>query len=203
MDNRKDRNDNSREEVDIDKWQKIARTNRKTRKNGAILIGSENVRRIRAAAMAEFNFDSNVSFVSSSREMVTQKLSATMSKSKVQKIDVVLHTGVDQLRGNSADFVLESIAGQISYAKRKRKTSQVYVCSVEERQDAGLMGKETAKTVNQELDNLCSEYGAKFLDLRPRMSECNFSGINRTGWLYTFEAARNISQEILSEVPGF
>ena len=107
------------------------------------------------------------------------------------------------MSGNSADFVLESIAGQISYAKRKRKTSQVYVCSVEERQDAGLIGKKTAKTVNQELENLCLKYGAKFLDLRPRMSECNFSCINRTGWLYTIEAARNISQEILSEVPGF
>ena len=169
----------------------------------AILIGAENVRKIRAAAMTEFNLDSNVSFISSASERVTRKLSDMMSKSKAQKIDVVLQKGIDQLSENSADFVLESIAGQISYAKRKRKTNQVFVCSVEERQDAGLMSKETAKTVNQELGNLCLEYGAKFLDLRRRMSECNFSGINRTGWMYTYEAARNISQEILSEVPGF
>ena len=153
--------------------------------------------------MTEFKLDSNVSFVSSPSERVTQKLSDIVTRSKAQKIDVVLHTGVDQLMGNSADFVLESIAGQISCAKRKQKTNQVFVCSVEERQDAGLMANETAKTVNQGLGNLCLEYGAKFLDLRPRMSECNFSGINRTGWLYTFEAAQNISQEILSEVPGF
>ena len=67
----------------------------------------------------------------------------------------------------------------------------------------GVMANETAKTANQELSRLCLEYGAKFLDLRPRLANCRFYGINKTGWLYTFEAAMNISQEILSEVVGF
>ena len=117
--------------------------------------------------------------------------------------DVVLHTGADQLKKRTADSVLESIASQISHVKQNRKTNQVFVCSVEERQDAGFIANETAKTVNEVLYGLCIEYGAKFLGLRQRMADCTFGGINKTGLQYTFEAARNISQEILSEVPGF
>ena len=175
----------------------------KPRQYGAILIGSENVHRIRAAAMEEFDIDSNASFITASNDNVKQRLSDSMTKSRAQKIDVVLNTGADQLLDKSADSVLESIASQISFAKQKRKTNQVFVCSVEERQDAGLMATETAKTVNQELTGLCLEYGAVFLDLRPRMSHCRFYGLNKTGRLLTFEAARNVAQEILSEVPGF
>ena len=77
------------------------------------------------------------------------------------------------------------------------------MCSVEQRTDAGLIAYETAKTVNQELSNLCAVYGARFIDLQPRMTECRFSGINRAGSLYTFEAARNVCQAIFGEVPGF
>ena len=193
---------NSREEPD-DCRDNASKTRVKTRESGAVLIGSENVKRIGAAAMEEFVMDSNVSFLASTSESTMQNLSKVMSRSKAQKIDVVFHTGSDQLKESTADFVLESIADQITCAKKKRKTNQVFVCSVEERQDAGLRANETAKTVNQELSSLCLEYGAKFLDLRPRTSECRFSGLNKTGRLYTFEAARNISQEILSEVPGF
>ena len=125
--NRNDRNDSSIEETD--ERGKIAKTKRKTRKNGAILIGSENVRRVRAAAMTELKLDSNVSFVSSPSERVTQKLSDIVTRSKAQKIDVVLHTGVDQLRGNSADFVLESIvrARSAAQSESKRLTKYLFV----------------------------------------------------------------------------
>ena len=173
------------------------------RKNGAILIGSENVHRIRAAAMEEFVLDSNVSFVTAKSSNITRSLSDAMVKSRAQKIDIVLNTGADQLITDSADSILENIACQITYARRKKKTKEVFVCSVEERQDLGVMAAETAKIVNQELKNLCSEYKAKYLDLRPRLALCQFSGINKTGRLLTFEAARNVAQEILSEVPGF
>ena len=179
------------------------RTKTKVRKCGAILIGSQNVKRVKAAAMNEFMLDSNVSFMATESDSAMQSLSYAMLKTKAQKIDVVLHTGADQVTNRTADSVLESIASQISHAKLKRKTNQVFVCSVEQRLDAGLTANETAKTVNQELGNLCAEYGAKFLDLRPRMTECKFSGFNKTGCLYTFEAAGSIAQEILSEVPGF
>ena len=182
---------------------KTEMTKTQPRKSGAILIGSENVKRIGAATKSKFILDSNVSFVVAKSENAMKTISAAMIKSKAQEIDIVLHTGADQLRGKTADFILESIANQITHVKQKRKTNQVFVCSVEQRQDAGVLAFETAKTVNQELVNLCSEYGAKYLDLRPRMSECRFSGMNKTGRLYTFEATRNISDEILSEVPGF
>ena len=173
------------------------------RKYGAVLIGSRNVTRIRAAAMTEFRLDSNVSFVPSESDNAMQSLSHTMMKSKAKQIDVVLHTGADQVAERTADSVLESIASQISHAKQIPKTNQVFVCSVEQRLDAGLIAHEMAKTVNQELGKLCAAYGAKFIDLRPRLTECKFAGINRTGWLYTFEAAQNVCQEILGEVPGF
>ena len=86
---------------------------------------------------------------------------------------MVLHTGADQLRERTADFVLENIASQISHAKKKRKTNQAFVCSVEERQDAGVMINETVK---QELSKICMEYGAQFLDVRSRVAECKFAG---------------------------
>ena len=182
---------------------KTGRTKIDARKYGAILIGSQNVARIRAAAMNEFVLDSNVSFVPTESDNAMQSLSNAMMRSKAKKIDVVLHTGADQVTERTADSVLESIASQISHAKQGPKTNQVFVCSVEERTDAGIIAHETAKTVNQELSNLCAVYRARFIDLRPRMTECRFSGINRTGSLYTFEAARNVCQEILGEVPGF
>ena len=80
--------------------------------------------------------DSNVSFSASASDSTMQNLSKVMSRSKVQKLDVVFHTVSDQLKGSTADFVLESIAGQITCAE-KRKTNQVFMCSGEGRQDAG------------------------------------------------------------------
>ena len=85
---------------------------------------------------------------------------------------IVLHTGADQLKKRAADSVLESIASQISHVKQNRQTNQVFVCSVEERQDAGFTANETVKTVNEVMYGLCIEYGAKFLDLRQRMADC-------------------------------
>ena len=180
-----------------------SRTKLNARKYGAILIGSQNVTRVKAAAMTEFMLDSNVSFVPTESDSAMQSLSNAMTKSKAKHIDVVLHTGADQVAKRTSDSVLDSIASQISHAKEIPKTSKVSVCPVEQRLDAGLIALETAKTVNQELSKLCAVYGATFIDLRPRMAECKFSGINKTGWLYTFEAARNVCQEILGEVPGF
>ena len=87
---------------------------KKTRKNGAILIGSDNVRRIKAAAMAEFEFDSNVHFVTSGSDYVMQRLSEIMAKSKAQKIDVVLHTGADQLKKRTADSVLRASSNMLT-----------------------------------------------------------------------------------------
>ena len=78
------------------------------RKNGAILIGTENVNRIKAAAKTEFIFDSNVTFVTTHSDSVMKSLTKIMTRSKAQRVDVVLHTGADQVKDRSADSVLES-----------------------------------------------------------------------------------------------
>ena len=81
---------NSREEPDD--WDIVSNTWVKAKEGGAVLIGSENVKRICETAMEEFVMDSNhnVSFLASTSDSTMQSLSKFMSRSKARKIDVVL-----------------------------------------------------------------------------------------------------------------
>ena len=115
----------------------------------------------------------------------------------------MIHYGENDIVGSDSDNVLEGIAHVISVAKRQPTTRDVVVCSIVERRDTGRNAADTARTVNDQLGALCATYGARYLDTRDRLRACLHSGINRTGFLYTWEGARNVSQEILSEVDGF
>ena len=190
---------------DTEGWTRVERKKKKNnvREYGAVLIGGPNVSRIKAAAMDEFSFDQNVSFVTAASDELNQSLCKATQRSKAKKIEVVIHSGSEDAVEHSADYVLEKLANMVKYASHLRKVEKVLVCSLEERRDAGSTVHENIKTINTELAQLCQSTGSTFIDLRPRLKESLFGGINRTGILYTFEGARNAAQHLLGETPGF
>ena len=187
-------------------WIRVVGKNKrkgKTRRHGAVLIGGHNVSRIKAAAMDEFLFDQNVSFVTTNSDDLKQSLRSVTQRSKAKEIQVVIHLGAEDAMDHSPDYVLEKLSYMVENASKEKNVQNVSVCSLEERRDSGSNVHENIKTVNAELAQLCLSTGSTFLDLRPRLKESRFGGINKTGILYTFEGARNVAQHILSETPGF
>ena len=190
---------------DTDGWTRVTRKKKrnKVRQRGAVLIGGQNVSRIKAAALDEFNFDQNVSFVAVGSEEFNESLHSVTQRSKAKQLDVVIHSGAEDAVRHGTDDVLEKLTNMVEYARGLKAVDTVSVCSLEERRDAGLIVCEKIRTINTELAQLCLSTGSNFIDLRPRLNESLFGGINRTGILYTFEGARNVAQHILAETAGF
>ena len=174
--------------------------------SGALIIGGSNVYRISIAARNEYNIDRSMfkCVPGIVIENVPNKLARAVQEVGVKEVDVVLHVGSDDLAAHrSVDYVLEGLATTIESSLMLQNVRDVVVCSVEERHDAGKDVYQNACGLNEQLSHLCSTYGAKFLDLRRRLQECRFGGINRTGVLYTAEGSHNVSQLLMSEVSGF
>lgn len=186
-------------------WMRVARKNKqnKHRKYGGILIGGQNVTRIKAAAMDEFKFDQNVSFVNTTSDNFKYSLSNITGRSKAENIDVVIHLGADDALVHCVDDILKKLTDFVKYATQISNVKTVSVCSLEERRDAGPTVYQIINKVNSELAQLCTSTGSTFIDLRPRLEETKHGGINRTGFLYTFEGSHSVAQHILAEVPGF
>ena len=159
--------------------------------------------RLRDAHKDQTNLKRNVKFVSAINKNIWDLIPGCIRKVRRSKLNVVLHTGADLVLKHTPDFVLECIASQIDLVKRQPKTRRVFVCSVEERVDAGFHVFETARTVNSELNNLCEAFGATFIDPRPGLSECKFGGLNKTGLLYTFEASKILAEMIADKPEAF
>ena len=168
-----------------------------------IVIGGINVSRLRDALRDKTNLERNVKFVTAFNKNIWDLIPGCIRKIRRSKLNVVLHTGADLVLKHTPDFVLECIASQIDLAKREPKTRRVFVCSVEERVDAGYHVFETARTVNSELSHLCEAFGATFIDLRPGLSECKFGGLNKTGLLYTFKASKILAEMIANKSDAF
>ena len=188
------------------KRRNATKTHKKRSDKGAVLIGGANVYRISAAARNEFNLNRRMfrSVPGMLTEDVQRYVTAALHEAGDREMDVVLHVGSEDLASRrSVDFILEGIAGIIGETRKKGRVRDVFVCSVEERRDLGQAIQQDARCLNEQLSLLCSSYGAKFIDLRSRLQECRFGGINRTGILYTTEGGHNVSQVLLSEVSGF
>ena len=164
------------------------------------------MRCIAFAARNEFNLESTM-FKCRPRMLVEdahQEVGTAVPNSAAAEVDVVLHLGTDDLvQHRSVGYVLEGLAIVIETARHKGKIREVVVCSVEERYDAGRSVYENSCLLNEQLSDLCQSYGARFLDLRDRLYQSRFHGLNRTGFLYTSQGSHNASQLILSEVYGF
>ena len=199
-------------EEDNDGFTVVARKQKKFKKqnvkakSGAVLVGGSNVRRIAIAARNEFDMDGAVFKCKPGMliEEAHQEVRTAVREAESSEVDVVLHVGsADLAKHRSVDYILEGLAGVIESSYNTRHVREVVVCSVEERNDMGRDVYESSCHLNEQLLGLCHSYGARFLDLRTRLRECRFGGINRTGLLYTSEGSHNISQLILSEVYGF
>ena len=101
-------------EDDDASWTLVKRKTRRRKafRSGAILLGGENVRRIRAAARKEFNFDRNVIFSSQSVSIsdMNQKLVSAARKVSADAVDVVIHLDGNDIMNSDADSVLEGLA---------------------------------------------------------------------------------------------
>ena len=193
------------ESGDGGEWTRVVRKRRrnKIRRYGAVLIGGQNVSRVKAAAMDEFPFDQNVSCVTTTSDDFSLSLQQTIQKYKAKDIDVVIHLGAHDAVDHSADHVLEKLTDMVNYSHKQKNVKTVSVCSLEERRDAGSLVYQNIKTINTELAHLCLSTESTLIDLQSRLQECLYGAINRTGILYTFEGARNVAQHIISETVGF
>ena len=137
-------------------------------------------------------------------EDVPSCVSTAVREAGTKDLDIVLHVGSNDLASHrSVDHVLDGLAGAIESTMNTKSVRDVFVCSIEERRDLGQDVKQASRLLNEQLSLLCGSYGAKFIDLRSRLQECRFAGINRTGILYTTEGSHNVSQLLMSEVSGF
>ena len=116
--------------------------------SGAILIGGSNVRRISSAARNEFDIDRQMfrSVPGIVTEDVPSYMSNAVRKTGGKEMDVVLHVGGDDLAAErSVDYVLEGLANAIESSRKLMHVREVFVCSIEERQDlAGSFTKRRA-----------------------------------------------------------
>ena len=121
----------------------------KVRRNGAVMICGQNVGRVKAAAMEEFIFDQNVSFVTTSSDDFNQSLRTAIQRSKAKEVEVVIHSGAEDILQHSSDYVLEKLTNMVDYARQLPKVKTVSVCSVEERRDAGSTVHQNVKISTQ------------------------------------------------------
>ena len=119
-----------------------------------VIVGGVNVSRLRDAAIESSDSRQETTFVRATSSNIWDILPAAVNKIK-SKIDVVLHTGADLVLHHSSEFVMECISRQIDLVRGIDKNKRVFVCSIEERLDAGYHVFETARSVNSALGQLC------------------------------------------------
>ena len=174
---------------------------------GAVLLGCQNVRRIAAAAKDEFCLGGEVVFKSIRGGTVRSALgvlASAVDSCRALSVDLVLHVGGNDLAHRSVDYTVDCIAEVIQAAKQLDKVRAIVVCSVPQDQSSpdNCMSKRRSD-LNDEIDRLCDCEGIRFLDLRPRLTECMYGGLDKSRLNLNRTGSRNVWQMLAGEVVGF
>ena len=104
----------------------------------------------------------------------------------------------------SVDYTVDCIAEVIQAAKQLDKVRNIVLCSVPQDQspsDAHMSRKRN--DLNDEIERLSDCEGVRFLDLRPRLSECEYGGLDKSRLNLNRTGSRNVWQMLAGEVIGF
>ena len=174
---------------------------------GAVMIGCQNVRRIAAAARDEFLLGGQAVFGSirgGTARGVLGTLHGAVAGCRALRADLVLHVGGNDLAHQSVEYTLDCIAEICKAARQIRKVRDIVICSVPQdlSPSAGHFSFK-CKDLNDELERLCKTEGIRFIDLRPRLGECSFQGLDKSRVNLNRDGCRNAWQLLASEVVGF
>ena len=175
---------------------------------GAVMVGCQNVRRIAAAARDEFHLGSQVVFRSirgGTARCVLGALHGAVACCNAVKADLVLHVGGNELAYQSVEYTLDCIAEVVKAAKHITKVRNIVMCSVPQDPSAPVDQLSSMKRadLNAEIRNLCLSEGIQFLDLRPRLNESSYHGLDKSRLNLNRSGSRNAWQMLASEVIGF
>lgn len=174
---------------------------------GAVMIGCQNVRRIAAAARDEFNLGSQVVFRSirgGTARCVLGALHGAVACCNAVKTDLVLHVGGNEISHLSVEYTLECMAEVIRAAKHISKVRDIVLCSVPQDPStpADVLSMKRAD-LNVEIESLCKSEGIQYLDLRSRLNESSYHGLDKSRLNLNRAGSRNAWQLLASEVTGF
>ena len=179
----------------------------KTPQVGAVMIGCQNVRRIAMAAREEFILGGQVvfrSFRGGTARRVLTALHGAVAGCRVLKADLILHVGGNDLAYRSVEYTLDCIAEIVNSAKQITKVRDIIICPVP--QDPSMLSSFMSmkrSDLNDEIERLCKSEGVRFVDLRPRLNECAYHGLDKSRSNLNRIGSRNAWQMLASEVVSF
>ena len=171
------------------------------------MIGCQNVRRIAAAVRDEFHLGSQVVFRSireGTARCVLRALHGAVAGCNALKAGLVLHVGGNELAYQSVEYTLDCIAEVVKAAKHVTKVRNIVLCSVPQDPSAHFDHLSMKRAdLNAEIERLCLSEGIRFLDLRPRLNESSYNGLDKSRLNLNRSGPRNAWQMLASEVIGF
>ena len=133
---------------------------------------------------------------------VEQDISQTIRRCSASQI--VIHVGANDVKRKRSELVAKDIYALAEKTKRTDGVRQVFICSVTQRLDNGSFIFSRSESVNNRLRTFCSKApGISFIDLRPKLDKCPFSGIHRDGLHYNRQGASQTLRSILEATNYF
>ena len=178
-----------------------------TQNVGAVMLGCQNVRRIATAAREEFLLGGHVVFKSirgGTARSVLGALHGAVAGCKALKADLVLHVGGNDLFAHSVEYTLDCMSELIKAAKQINKVREIVVCSVPQDSSTSVNFQSMKRgDLNDDIGRLCKTEGVRFVDLRPRLDQCNYQGLDKSRFNLNRDGSRNAWQMLSSKVVFF
>ena len=135
---------------------------------------------------------------------VLEALHGAVASCSALKADLVLHIGGNDLVSHGVEYALDCIAEIINAARRIRKVRDIIICSVP--QDSSILADFLSmkrNDLNDGIKRLCECEALRFIDLRQRLEEFSYQGLDKSRLNLNRTGSRNAWQMLASEVVSF
>ena len=165
--------------------------------------------RVATAARDEFLLGSQVVFEGirgGSVRCALGSLHGAVARCRALTADLVLHVGGNDLAYHTVEFTLDCMAELVKAARQISKVRDIIICSVPQDPSSSANNDILSmkrNDLNGELERLCETEGVRFIDLRPRLDECSYQGLDKSRLNLNRDGARNVWQMLAGEVVSF